>query len=63
MALTRDDIDWILEHKVSGRDAFEDGTNVPWVAVPNRKGREPYTLDEIREALRSQSDQTKEKTD
>ena len=48
--MTKDDIEFIQSNHTSGTD---DGT--PWVAVPDRPGRIPYTLDEILEALRTES--------
>ena len=44
--MTKDDIEFIQSNHTSGTD---DGT--PWVAVPDRPGRDPFTLDEILEAL------------
>lgn len=49
--LTKDDIEFIQENRTSGE--MDDGT--PWVAVPNCPGRDPFTLDEILEALRIKS--------
>ena len=45
--MTKDDIEFIQSNHTSGE--MDDGT--PWVAVPDRPGRIPYTLDEIIEAL------------
>ena len=49
--MTKDDIEFIQSNHTSGE--MDDGT--PWVAVPDRPGRIPYTLDEILEALRTES--------
>lgn len=48
--LAKYDIEFIQSNHTSGTD---DG--IPWVAVPDRPGRIPYTLDEILEALRTES--------
>lgn len=45
--MTKDDIEFIQRNHTSGE--MDDGT--PWVALPNRPGRDPFTLDEILEAL------------
>lgn len=45
--MTKDDIEFIQSNHTSGE--MDDG--IPWVAVPDRPGRIPYTLDEILEAL------------
>lgn len=49
--MTKDDIEFIQSNHTSGE--MDDG--IPWVAVPDRPGRIPYTLDEILEALRTES--------
>lgn len=46
--MNRTDIEFIQKNVSSGQ--MDDGT--PWVAVPNRPGRDSFTLDEILEALR-----------
>lgn len=46
------DKEWILENYTSGEVELE-GEKVPWVAVPNRPGREPFTTAEIIAALKS----------
>lgn len=45
------DIEYIQKNHTSG----ELGDGTPWVGVPNRPGRDPFTLDEILEALRAES--------
>ena len=45
--LAKYDIEFIQSNHTSGE--VDDGT--PWVAVPDRAGRDPFTLDEILEAL------------
>lgn len=49
--MNRTDIEFIQKNVSSGQ--MDDGT--PWVGVPNRPGRDPFTLDEILEALRAES--------
>lgn len=49
------DKEWILENYTSGEVELE-GEKIPWVAVPNRTGREPFTTKEILEAIRSKGE-------
>ena len=46
------DKEWILENYSFGISELE-GESVPWVSVPNRPGREPFTTEEIIAALHS----------
>ncbi len=45
------DQEFIRANLESGEEDF-DGEMVPWIAVPNRPGREPFTVEEILEALK-----------
>lgn len=46
MALKKEEIEFIQKNKSSG-----DFYGIPWIGVPNMPGREPFTFDEIVEAL------------
>lgn len=56
------DIEWILENYSSGIAELE-GESVPWVAVPNRPGREPFTTEEITAALKSKGEKRNENSE
>lgn len=45
--LTEEEKQWIQKNVSSGET--EDG--IPWIAIPDRPGEAPFTLDEILEAL------------
>lgn len=49
--LTEEEKQWIQKNVSSGET--EDG--IPWIAIPDRPGEAPFTLDEILEALRTES--------